>query len=157
MLKQVLEKHKLILLSAVMVVVMVVVATLVLFAGTTPQANVTVDIKSTSSAETPPHTQYLLVEGVHPSGTKVSWKDVHVFVRPYCRVLEGNPAGCPGAVRMVAGQNYTIHDNDGNGRVSNGDILEFNISGGSHWGKILSLEWSKTNNLMYWETLPPSP
>jgi hypothetical protein len=157
MLKQVLEKNSLILLTAVMVVVMVIVATLVLFTGTVPPTSVTLDIQSSSSSETPPHTQYLLVEEVHPSGTKVSWKDVNVFVRPHCFSEEGSPVRCPGAVKMVDGKNFTVHDNDGNGRVSKGDVLEFNISLGSHWGKILSLEWSHTKNVMYWETLPPSP
>jgi|GEM_PF-4932155 len=157
MLKQVLEKNSLILLTVVMVVVMVIVATLVLFIGTTPPTSVTVEIKSTSSSESPPHTQYLLVESVSPGGSKVSWKDVDVFVRTDCHNVEGSPVRCPGAVQMVQGQNYTVHDNDGNGRVSKGDVLEFNISEGNNWGKILSLEWSKTKNVMYWETLPASP
>jgi hypothetical protein len=65
MLKQVLEKNSLILLTAVMVVVMVIVATLVLFTGTVPPTSVTLDIQSSSSSETPPHTQYLLVDAVH--------------------------------------------------------------------------------------------
>jgi len=157
MLKQVLEKNSLILLTAVMVVVMVIVATLVLFTGTIPPTSVTLDIQSTSSSETPPHTQYLFVQAVNPGGSKVSWKDVKVFVRPKCFDSEGSPVRCPGALQMVEGQNYTIHDNDGNGRVSKGDVLDFNIALGSQWGKILSLEWSKTKNVMYWETLPSSP
>jgi hypothetical protein len=157
MLKQSLEKNSLILLTVVMIVVMVIVSYLVLIVGTVPPTNVTLSVQSSSSSETPPHTQYLLVESVAPSGSKVSWKDVNVFVRPDCHYSEGSPVKCPRAVRMVQGQNYTIHDNDGNGRVSKGDVLEFNIWGGSHWGKILSFEWSKTKNVMYWETLPPSP
>jgi hypothetical protein len=157
MLKQSLEKNSLILLTVVMIVVMVIVAYLVLIVGTVPPTNVTVSIQSSSSSESPPHTQYLLVEEVSPSGSKVSWKDVKVFVRPDCHYIEGSPVKCPNAVQQVQGTNYTLHDNDGNGRVSKGDVLEFNISQGSNWGKILSLEWSKTNNVMYWETLPVSP
>ena len=149
-----LHKYSLALMISVMVVLMFIVTFLLLFSGTTPPPRATLDIQSHSSTETPPKTQYLVVEGVNPSGSNIKWKDVKVLVREYCYNPEGNTDNCPAAITMVQGKDYTIDDKDGNGKVSKGDTITFHIDSNSYWGYILSLQWTRTGNIMYEETLP---
>jgi len=149
------HKYSLALLVSVMVVLMFIVTYILLFAGTTPPPRATLDIQSHSSTDSPPSTQYLVVEGVNPSGTSIKWKDVKVLVRVYCYNPEGNTDGCPTAVTMVQGKDYDIDDKNGDGKVSREDTITFHIDANNYWGQILSLQWTRTGNIMYEETLPP--
>jgi len=154
MLKQVLERHQLILLTSVMVVLMLIVATLLLYSGTTAPPRPKLDIAANSSSDFPPSTEFLLVRGIDPSSVKVNWKDVKVLYRAPCYTSEGNTQECPAPVTAVKGTDYDVQDKDGDGIVSSGDILVFNINATSSWGYKLSLQWTKTGNIMYETTLP---